>query len=102
MVRKETTMRDLLLITCTAIFCGGIPLRAEVPMPAMPPDLVVIDQSKCTDDETGEKGYCVEFVAPTGDGWLVMTQNDQIMLIRHLFVDKPYEQVWTAAQYHSF
>jgi hypothetical protein len=55
----------------------------------------MIDRGACTDNESGERGFC--FVFQTGDGYyLVFTQNQAPVFMRHVVPPNPYRTIWRA------
>ena len=53
-----------------------------------------LDSFPCSDNETGEQGYCHLFLADGGDFYLVFTQNGEPQFVRFVRLGQPYETVW--------
>jgi len=57
----------------------------------------LVERRPCTDNESGEPGFCFLFQA--GDGYyMVFTQDDAPVFMRHVVPPNPYVEVWRAPQ----
>lgn len=58
-------------------------------------------EGACTDNETGEKGYCHIGVDVSGAVYTTLWQDDKLMLIRRSTADG-YETLWMSDEYASY
>jgi len=79
----------------------GALLALTTPALALTPDEVrnqypLVNQSPCSDNETGEQGHCFLFMAEDGNFYLVFTQNGKPTFVRFVQPGQPYQTVWKA------
>ena len=58
-------------------------------------------EAACTDNETGQKGYCYVGYDKGGTTYMTFWQQGQLMMIRKILSRTEYETVWTAVTYGS-
>ncbi len=89
-------MRYLAIVTLFA----SLAMTAVMAQTTLTPDDVLrqyplIDRGPCTDNESGERGFCFLFRA--GDGfYMVFMQNDAPVFMRHVVPPNPYQTIWRA------
>lgn len=54
----------------------------------------LVNQSNCTDNETGQAGQCFLFSATGEYYYLVFTQEGSPVLMRYVVPGLPYTEVW--------
>jgi len=55
----------------------------------------MIDRGNCTDNESGERGFC--FLFRDGPGfYMVFTQDGEPVFMRHVVPPAPYQTIWRA------
>lgn len=82
-----------ILLIAIMLFASTL-AEAQTEMPALPNDAVPYARSLCSDRETGESGECFMFVQPSGDIWMVFTQQGEPVHMRWVPVGEEYITVW--------
>jgi len=95
---KGNIMRALLALS---LILSSTTAMANPP-PPVPDGLVSLHSLDCSDEETGQLGFCVLFVDGTGQNWLGFYQDDEIAMIRKLMPDGSYVTTWRADWFNSF
>lgn len=62
----------------------------------IPSDAQLVHQGDCTDNESGERGFCQLGETPDGTIYVVFYQNNQPVFVRRVFPGKPHETIWSA------
>ena len=76
---------------------------ANHPLPPIPEGMHSTSSMDCTDNETGEKGFCILLQDKAGERYLAFYQDGEVMFIRLITGDSPnsYETLWTADQFNT-
>ena len=96
-------MKALIVLTLTALsfaLLGAVASSQE--LPAIPEGgLRTVYETECSDQETGETGYCFIRADVEGNTYMVFKQNDIIMFIRRV-IPGGYETIWMHDRYNSY
>lgn len=79
----------------------GTMATADPPPPVPDGGLIFIMEGECTDNETGQAGYCYISMDKTGKRYLAFYQDDVLMLIRQVLSQDDYETIWVNPLYVS-
>lgn len=82
-----------ILLIATMLFASTL-AEAQAEMPSLPADAVPYLHSPCSDQETGESGECYLFVQPSGDLWMVFTQQGEPVHMRWVPLGEEYITIW--------
>lgn len=86
-------------IVCFVLFWASMAVANEAP-PVPKGGLWFYEQGTCTDQETGQSGYCFMGLTPEGRKYLTFWQDDILMFIREV-VGTSYITVWVNDKYNS-
>lgn len=75
--------------------------RADEPPPIPEGGLAFFLEGPCSDNETGERGYCYMGRATDGSVYLTFYQDDELMMVRKVTGDS-YKTIWQADHFASY
>ena len=96
-------MKALIALTLTALsfaLLGAVASSQELP-PIPEGGLRTVYETVCSDQETGEDGYCFLREDVEGNVYMVFKQNDVVMFIRRV-IPGGYETIWKHDRFDSY
>jgi hypothetical protein len=101
--KRTKMMKALIVLTLIALsfaLLGSISQANELP-PIPEGGLRTVYEMECSDQETGETGYCFIREDVEGNTYWVFAQNDVVMFIQRV-IPSGYETIWMHDRYDSY